>query len=364
MGTLLANSGISVRLFSAIDKWVGPLPGGLASSVIAGNAVFGAMCGSSLAAVATFGKLSVPEMDKRNYNPRLSLGAACVGGILSPLIPPSLLLIVYGSWQQVSVGALFAAAIIPGFMLAALWILLIMVMVKIHPDWVPPPIKSSWKERIGSIIQMIPFLAIIVGVLGVIFTGIMTPSEAGAMGACLSLILTLVYRRLTLTVTRQSLHEAVRVTSMALFIMAMASVLSHVMNSAGITNGIKDFVLALGLGKYGTLSLLFLMYLVGGCFFEAWSMLFLTLPFIMPIIDAFNIDPVWWGIAYVLSSEQCLVTPPFGMNLFVLQSVAPQHSLEDIVWGSLPFLIPMYVQLVLITLFPQIVLWLPRLIYT
>ena len=360
MGAVLANSGVSEFMFSAVEKWIGPFPGGLASCVIAGNAVFGAMCGSSLAAVATFGKLAIPEMDRRGYHPRLTLGSVCIGGILSPLIPPSLLLIVYGSWQQVSVGALFAAAIIPGFILAALWIIFIAIRVKINPKLVPPPIKSNWKERLAGLKQILPFVAIIVGTLGSLFSGIMTASEAGGMGAFLSILLALAYKRLNMTMLKKSLYESVRVTSMCLFIMAMATVLSHVFNSAGVTAGVKDYVLGLGLGKTGTLVLFYFMYLVMGCFFDAWSMLFITFPFVMPIINAFNIDLVWWGVIYVIASEQCLVTPPFGMNLFVLQSVAPHHTLENIVRGSLPFLIPMYIELGLLMIFPDIVLWLPH----
>jgi C4-dicarboxylate transporter DctM subunit len=363
MGSILANSGVSEYLFAAVEKWIGPLPGGLASSVIAGNAIFGAMCGSSLAAVATFGKLAIPEMDKRAYDPKLSLGSVCAGGILSPLIPPSLLLIVYGSWQQLSIGALFAAAIIPGFLLAVLWVILIMIRVKMNPSLVPPPIKATWAERMIALKGISPFAAIIIGVLGVIFGGIMTPSEAGGMGAFLSLLVAIMYRRLSMGVLKKSLYEAVRVTSMALFIMAMSSVLSHVFNSSGITLGVKDYVIGLGLGKTGTLILFYIMYLILGCFIDAWSMLFITFPFVMPVVAALNIDPVWWGIAYLLCGEQCLVTPPFGMNLFVLQSVAPHHSFANIVRGSLPFLIPMYILLFLMMVFPQIALWLPHAFY-
>jgi len=361
MGSIMANSGVSKFLFTAVEKWLGGFPGGLAASVIFGNAIFGAMCGSSLAAVATFGKLAIPEMDKRGYDPRLSLGSVCCGAILSPFIPPSLLLIVYGSWQQISINALFAAAIVPGFMLATIWIIFIAIRVKLNPSLVPAPVKVPFKEKLRATTGILPFALIILGVLGAIFGGVMTASEAGGLGAFLSMVVTACYRMLTVDVLRKSLYQAVRVTSMCLFIMAMANILSHVFNSAGITEGVKDFVLGLGLGKYGVLVLLYVMYLIAGCFFDAWSMLFITFPFVMPIIQALNLDPVWWGVMYVLASEPALVTPPFGMNLFVLQSVAPQHSYGDIVRGSLPFLIPLYAEVVLLTVYPEIVMWLPGL---
>lgn len=363
MGSILANTGVSEYLFSALEKWVGFLPGGLTVTTIAGNAVFGAMCGSSLAATATFGKVAFPAMEKRHYDPGLALGSIAVGAILSPLIPPSILMIIYGSWHRMSIVRLFAAGIIPGIMLTVLFIITIAVRVKINPSLAPPPVKYSWREKIIGLKGVLPFVVVIGVVLWVIFGGIMTPSEAAAMGAFLSIVLSLAYRRLTLKVLKVSLFDAVKVTSFALFIMAMATALSHVFNSAGIVVGVKEFVLALPIGTYGTLVLFYVMYLIMGMFFDSWSMLFITFPFVMPIILALNIDPIWWGVIYMMAGEQSLVTPPFGMGLFVLHNVVPQHPIGTIVRGSLPFLIPVYLNILILMVFPEIVLWLPNVLF-
>ncbi|MBI4286684.1 MAG: TRAP transporter large permease [Chloroflexi bacterium] len=363
MGAILGNTGVSAYLFSSVEKWLGRLPGGLPASVIVGNGIFGAMCGSSLAAVATFGKLAIPDMERRGYNPSLALGCVAIGGILSPLIPPSLLLIVYGSWASLSIGALFAAALVPGVILTVMWAAFAVFWVMLNPKMAPPVAPVSWREKFLATGQILPFLLVILGTLGVIFGGVMTPTEAAGMGAVLSLLLTLAYRKLTMPILQDSLFEAVRVTAMAMFIVAMATMLAQMLNMTGIISGLKDWVLSLPIGKYGVIGLFYLLYLVGGTVFDGWSMLFLTFPLFMPIITELGFDPIWWGIAYIISAEQCMVTPPYGMNLYVLQNMFPKYSMMTIVKGAVPFLLPMYVFLVLMTAFPQIALWLPNLIY-
>jgi len=191
---------------------------------------------------------------------------------------------------------------------------------------------------------------------------LMTPTEAGGLGALLSILLTLYYRRLTFKILQQSLLETVRVTSFSLFIMAMATLISHVFNSAGIIPMLKDYVLAMELGKYTILFGFFVMYLVMGMFFDSWSMLFLTFPFVMPIITGVGINPIWWGVIYVMAAEQSTITPPFGLVLFVMKSVVPEHSMSTVVKGALPYLIPIYINILLLIIFPELVLWLPRLL--
>ena len=362
MGTILGNTGVNERLFAAIDKWFGHLPGGLAMSVIAGNAIFGAMCGSAMAATATFGKIAFPVMEKKGYSPRLGLGAIASADILSPLIPPSILLIIYGSWQGISIVDLLAAGLIPGLTMMILLMLAIVVQVKLNPGLIPEPVKFSWKQRFAAILEVLPFAALIVGVLGAIFGGFMTPTEASALGAFLSLVLTLAYGRLTFKILKQSLLETVKVTSFSLFIMAMATLISHVFNSAGIIPLIKDFVISLPIGKYGILMLFFVMYFFMGMFFDSWSMLFLTFPFVMPIIHSLDINLIWWGVVYVMAGGQASMTPPFGLSLAILHGVVPWHPMETIARGALPFLIPIYLNILLLMLFPQLALWLPSLL--
>jgi tripartite ATP-independent transporter DctM subunit len=364
MGGILGNSGINDRLFNAVQKWVGNLPGGLACSVIAGNAVFGAMCGSTIAATATFGKVAFPVMEKKNYSAKLALGSIASGSILAPLIPPSILLILYGAWQGLSIVDLLAAGLIPGLTLTALFIISIIIRVKMDPSLAPPTEKSTWEEKFRALIEVAPFTILILGVLGSIFGGFMTPTEAAGLGAILSMVLAIGYRRLTFSIVRKSLHETVLVTSFSLFIMAMSSLVAHVFNSAGIIPLIKDIVIGLPIGKNGILILFFFMYLVLGCFFDSWSMLFLTFPFVMPVIMSLGINPIWWGIVYVMAGEQSTITPPFGLSLFVLKRVVPHHSMGTVVRGSLPFLIPIYINVFLLFLFPQLALWLPSVLKT
>ena len=362
MGTILGNTGVNERLFAAIDKWFGQLPGGLAMSVIAGNAIFGAMCGSAMAATATFGKIAFPVMEKKGYSPKLGLGAIASSDILSPLIPPSILLIIYGSWQGISIVDLLAAGLIPGVTMMILLMLSIVVQVKLNPGLIPKPVQFTWSQRLTAVLEVLPFVAVITGVLGAIFGGFMTPTEAAALGAFLSLALTMAYRRLTLKVIQKSLMETVKVTSFSLFIMAMASLISHVFNSAGIIPMIKEFVISLPFGKYGILLLFFIMYFFMGMFFDSWSMLFLTFPFVMPIINSLDINLIWWGVVYVMAGGQASMTPPFGLSLAVLHGVVPWHPMETIARGALPFLIPIYMNILLLMLFPQLALWLPGLL--
>lgn len=362
MGNILGNTGVNERLFSAIDKWFGNLPGGLAISVIAGNAVFGAMCGSAMAATATFGKIAFPVMEKRGYSPRLGLGAIASADILAPLIPPSILLIIYGSWQGISIVDLLAAGLIPGITLMLLLMATIVIRVKMNPDLIPQPVRYSFSEKMFALLEVLPFAAVIIGVLGAIFGGFMTPTEAAALGAFLSLILSMAYRRLTIKILHASLLETVKITSFSLFIMAMATLISHVFNSAGIIPMIKDYVVALPIGKYGILALFFVMYFFLGMFFDSWSMLFLTFPFVMPIINSLDINLIWWGIVYVMAGGQASMTPPFGLSLAVLHGVVPWHPMETIAKGAFPFLIPIYLNILLMILFPQLALWLPSLL--
>ena len=359
MGSILGNTGVNEKLFSAINKWTGRLPGGLVISVICGNAVFAAMSGSAMAATATFGKIAYPAMEKRGYEPSFALGSIASGSVLAPLIPPSILLILYGAWQGISIVDLLAGALIPGMMLTALLMLTAIVMVKIKPDLAPPPVRYTWAERGQALVQILPFAVVIFGVLGAIFGGFMTPTEAGGLGALLSILLTLYYGKLTFKILQQSLLETVRVTSFSLFIMAMATLMSHVFNSAGLIPMLKDYVLALELGKYTILAVFFIMYLVMGMFFDSWSMLFLTFPFVMPIITGVGINPLWWGVIYVMAAEQSTITPPFGLVLFVMKSVVPEHSIGTVVKGALPYLIPIYINILLLIFFPELILWLP-----
>ncbi len=363
MGTILANTGVIRGLFTAADKWIGVLPGGLACSVIFSGAIFGAMSGSSIAAAATFSAIAMPEMEKRGYDPKLALGTIAIGGTLSVLIPPSLILIIYGAWENLPIAELFAAALVPGILLSIFLVLTVMLLVWLNPSRAGESSTATWKERFLSIKDILPWIGVICLVLGVIFMGIMTPTEASALGAFLSIVISIAYGKMTYKALKTSLLSAVKVTSMIGFLLFTARLVAFVLQDLGTTKIFTDFILNLNIGRYGIFALICLMYLVLGMFFDAVSMMVLTMPFIYPILVGLSFDPIWWGVVYVLLSEICFVTPPFGLNLFAVHGVCPQYSILTIAAGVLPFIIPTLIVLVVITIFPGLVLWLPSLLY-
>jgi C4-dicarboxylate transporter, DctM subunit len=363
MGAVFSGSGAVHLLFAALDKWLGWLPGGLASVVIVANGVFGAISGSSVAAAATFSMIAYPEMEKRRYDPKLSLGSIAVGGTLGVLIPPSLILIVYGSWENVSVARLFAAALIPGALLMLLLLLTVIVMVKLRPALAPASVPASWKERMLAIKNMLPWLAVILIVMGSIFGGLMTPTEASGLGAVLSLGIAWYYGTLSYRMVRDAVLSAVKVTAMIGFIIFAARLLSFVFQDLGATAKLSGAVLGLDLGKHGTMLAIVVLYLILGMFFDSLAMMLLTLSFIMPIILKLGYDPIAWGVIFVLLAEIGLVTPPFGLNLFTIHGVLPRFSVMYIARGSLPFMAVMLLMVWILIVFQEVALWLPRLLY-
>jgi tripartite ATP-independent transporter DctM subunit len=364
MGAILGNTGIIAGLFKGAEKWIGGLPGGVAISVIGANAIFGAMSGSSIAAAATFSKIAFPEMEKLGYNPKLSIGSICVGGTLSVLIPPSILFIVYGAWEGASVARLFAAGLIPGIILTLLFMLTIMVLIWIDPNLAPKTSKYTMKERLYAVPPMLPFLMIIIVVLGVVFTGIMTPTESAALGAFLSLIIGAAYRKLTLSIIKKSMFDAVIITSMVAFVLLTARVLGLVFSYIGLTKALAAYMLALPVGKYIMLTAICILYLILGCFFDTISMMVLTFPFVSPIIRGLGFDPIWFGVIFVVLGEIGMITPPFGLNLFVVQGALVKYDLMVIGRASFPFIPGMLLLIVILIVFPQLALWLPNMLYT
>lgn len=363
MGAIYSNTGIIGSLFQGAEKMFGKLPGSLASAVIVANAIFGAISGSSLAAVATFGKICFPEMEKAGYDAKLSLGSIAISGTLSVLIPPSVILIVYGGWQDVSVARLFAGGVIPGIILATLFILTVTILVIRNPNLARPKPKFTLQERLRALLDLLPFLGVIVLVLGTIFGGIMTPTESASLGAFLSLVLAILYRRMTFRALKESMWTAVTITSMIAFVLFTARMLGQVFQYIGLTEAFSDFMMGLPLSKYSLFAVICVMYLILGCFFDALSMLVLTLPFVAPIMKNLGFDLIWFGVTYVVLAEIGLVTPPYGLNLFVLKGVVPQYEITTIFWGTLPFLIPTLILVALLVMFPELVLWFPRILY-
>jgi C4-dicarboxylate transporter DctM subunit len=279
------------------------------------------------------------------------------------LVPPSLILIVYGSWENVSVARLFAAAVIPGVMLMLLLMLTVIVMVKLRPQIAPRSAPASWRERLLAISDMLPWLVVIVLVLGSIFGGLMTPTEASGLGAVLSLMIAWYYGTLSYAMVRDAVLSAVKLTAMIGFIIFAARLLSFVFQDRGATEKLSAAVLGADLGRYGTMAVIVLLYLILGMFFDSLAMMLLTLSFVMPIIVRLGYDPIWWGVTFVLLAEIGLVTPPFGLNLFTIQGVLPKFSTLYIARASLPFLAVMILMIWILIFFPEIALWLPRRLY-
>jgi tripartite ATP-independent transporter DctM subunit len=366
MGTIYATTGIVRGLFQGAEKLFGNLPGSLASAMILANAIFGAISGSSVAAAATFGRICFPEMERAGYDTKMSLGAIAISGTLSVLIPPSLIMIVYGGWMDVSVARLFAGGVVPGIILTIFFVITVTILVLRNPDLAPKASTRQYtlREKLSAVWDIFPFLVVITFVLGTTFSGIMTPTESASLGAFLSILLALLFRQMTYMALKESMLLSVNVSAMIAFVLFTARMLGQVFQYIGLTEATAAFMTNLDVGKYTMLTLICILYLILGCFFDSLSMLVLTLPFVAPIIKSLGFDFVWFGVLFVVLAEIGLVTPPFGLNLFVLKGVVPKYEITYIFAGTIPFLIPTCILIVLMILFPDLVLWLPNLLYS
>ena len=364
MGAVFSGSGIVGSLLRGAERWLGWLPGGTVMSVLGANAIFGALCGSSTAATAALGQTAYPEMEKQGYSPKVSLPSIAVGGVLSVAIPPSLTLVVYGTFAETSVAQLFAAVIVPGIILAFLFMIMMGTRVKLDPSLVPPARKYTWRDRFHGIVDLIPWLLSLGVILGVIFGGVMSPTEAAALGAFISVMLAIIYRRMSFDILKKSALSAVRITTMAIFLLFTAKVMGQVFAHVGLLDLFSNFLTGLDFGKYGTLAVIAVVYIIGGMFLHEWALMVVTLPFIVPLLTHFGLSLVWFGVWFVMIGETGLITPPFGMNLFALHAVVPKHDTMKIGISCIPFLVPMIFIGALITIFPDLALWLPDLLFS
>lgn len=359
LGSLLVRSGITSELFDALVRWFGRTPGGLAHASVAAAATFAAVCGSSLATAATLGSVAAPEMVKRGYSARLTYGVVAAGATLGILIPPSIAMIIYGNVVGVAVTQLFLAGIIPGLLLAGLFMLLVLGWTVVQPIAVPEGDAYSIGEKISVAISVLPFLILIAAVLGSLYLGIATPTEAGALGALVALIMAVARRRLTWSALYDTLLDTVRVTSFIMLIVVGAAALSWVFDFLRLPRAMVQLVTDAGLAPWLVMTAIAVIYLILGCFIESIAMMLMTLSVTFPIIVAVGIDPLWFGVALVLLVEIGLVTPPVGLVLFVLKGMNPTIAFQDIVLGVTPFIVLMLAFIVLLYIFPGIVTWLP-----
>ncbi len=364
MGELMHRSGLSERLFSALSPWFARVPGRLIHTNIAASAIFAATSGSSVATAATIGTVAIPNMDKGGYNRPLFLGSIAAGGTLGILIPPSINMIIYAVLTDTSVADLYAAGFIPGFLLAGLFSLMVLAFALYRPEWAGPKVDDSdlWRQRIAGLPHLMPPLGLFLVVVGSIYAGIATPTEAAALGLMATLGLVAANGQLSLPVLVRAFEGTVRTTCMVMLIVMAAFFLNFVMVSIGLVKAITDLVLALGWPPLGMLIAIVVFYLILGCFMETLSMMIATTPVVVPVITALGYSPVWWGIIFVILMEAALITPPVGLNLFVVQSVRGKGNFGDLCVGALPFVAAMLLMIALLIAFPQLALWLPTIL--
>lgn len=362
MGELMHRSGVSERLFDALSPWFARIPGQFIHTNIASSAVFAATSGSSLATAATIGTVAVPNMDKGGYNRPLFLGSIAAGGTLGILIPPSINMIVYSVLSQTSVTDLYAAGFIPGLLLALLFSGIVLISVLAIPSLVKkePVGKTLWHERIAGLPHLLPPLGLFLIVVGSIYVGLATPTEAAALGLIATLGLVALNGKLKLSVLLSAFEGTVRTTCMIMLIVLAAFFLNLVMVSIGLVDTITSGILALDWPPLGMLLAIIAFYLVLGCFMETISMMIATTPIIVPVIVGLGYDPVWWGIVFVILIEAALITPPVGLNLYIVQAVRKSGSISDLFVGALPFLVAMLVMITLLIVVPDLALWLPE----
>ena len=360
MANVISFAGVGHDVFTAAQLWLGRLPGGLAVSTIMASAAFSAVCGSSPATAATIGAVSMPEMLRRGYDRRFAAGAIAAGGTLGILIPPSIALIMYGIITETSIGLLFIAGILPGLCLAALLSVFIILASKAKPSLAPKVEPADWSKRFSSLWRVWPTLLLSVTVLGTIYGGVATPTEAAGLGAFGAMVIALAYGKLTRSNLKTSLLATVRVTSMILFLIFGGVCFAFVLSSLGIPILLADFIVGLDVNRWVVMILINVLYLIMGCFIDPLGILIITLPVLFPIVTKLGFDPIWFGIIVTINSEIGMITPPVGFNLFVLKGVVPPEvSLGDIIRGSIPFVGVLALGLVLLMVFPEIALWLP-----
>ena len=361
MGQVSFFSGISRRLYDSAYVLMGSQRGGLAIATVAACAGFSAISGSTNAAAATMATVTVPEMKRHKYDMGLATGTVAAAGSLGILIPPSVIFIVYGIMTEQSIGELFAAGILPGLLLSALFVLTIYLRVLWKPSLAPAGPKTSIKEKILSLGGVVEALIIFIIVMGGIFWGIFTPTEAGAIGAFFTLLIALIRRQLTWDGFIQSIIGTTMISCMVMIIVTGAVIFGHFMAVTRLPFDFADWVAALPLPKHAIMGLIILMYLLGGCFMDALGMVMLTIPIFFPVAQALGFDPVWFGVVIVLITEMGVITPPVGINVYVVYGVVKDVPLNTIFKGVLPMLIALLICNLLIIMFPQIALFLPGL---
>jgi len=363
MGIAVAASPAGKDLYSALDRWLNKVPGGLVISNLGACSIFAALCGSSPATCAAIGKMGIPEMRKRGYSPELATGTICAGGTLGILIPPSITMIIYGISTGTSIGKLFIAGIIPGIMLTALFMVWALVYARINREGSEKVEvqEYTWRQRFEILPKIIPFFLLVVGVLYVLYGGIATPNEASAVGALISVILVaVIYKMYRFKDIWAILEESMKESVMLMLIIAASFLFSFILSNLYITQTLAKEMVEIAANKWMLMLYINIFLLIAGCFLPPVAIILMTAPILYPIITAAGFDPIWFGVIMTINMEIGLITPPVGLNLFVIQGIAPDISIGKILKGSFPFVLLMMLQIILLCIFPEIATWLPE----
>ena len=360
LGEILLRSGVTERMYTSLSYWLSPLPGGLLHTNIGASAMFAAVSGSSVATAATIGTVALPAFRARQYNERMVLGSIAGGSTLGILIPPSINLIIYGALTETSIGRLFLAGVVPGILMAGLFMLVIVIIALIKPSITGRKVElPPLRVRFAALVHLLPAVVIFVLVMGGIYFGWATPTESAALGVLFTLIVAFFYRQLSVKMLHQAFVSTIRSSAMMILIFVGASYLTFILGLLGVAQSMTDLFTRLEISPAQTIWAIVVFYVILGCFLETLSMLFATIPVLFPIILAVGIDPVWFGVFLVLMMEMALITPPVGINLYVVQGVRGYGPLLDVVIGILPFLAMILVTVALLIAFPEISTWLP-----
>jgi tripartite ATP-independent transporter DctM subunit len=359
MGAFVSVSGISRELFRAANTFVGHWKGGLGIATIGACGGFAAISGSSVATAATFSAVAYPEMRRFGYPQSFSTGVIAVGGTLGAMLPPSTVLVVYGIITQQDIGKLFVAGIVPGLLAITMHMITIAIIGAVRPGFLPAGPRSSWNDRVLALRDVWSPLALFFFVIGGLYGGFFIPTEAGAVGAVGAFIIGVMRRKLSRDGILEALLQATRTTAAVFTVLIGALCFGYFLTITQTPQHVTEFLTGLGIGRYGVLALILLMYLVLGCLMDAMAMIILTVPIVFPVVTALGFDPIWFGIIIVMTVELGLIHPPVGMNVFVIKSVIKDVSMSTIFAGVLPFVATDLVRLVLLIAFPVIATWLP-----
>jgi len=360
LGEILLRSGMAERMYNALVMWVPWLPGGLMHTNIVACAMFAATSGSSVATAATIGTVALGEIKKRGYSEPLFLGTIAAGGTLGILIPPSINMIVYGVLTETSIPKLYLGGFLPGFVLASLFCLVVLICCLVRPEWGGKPTRTSWAQRLRVLPDLIPPFVIFLAVIGSIYAGWATATESAGLGVIAALGIAAVHRELSVKMLKNAFEGTMRTTAMIMAILIAAYCLNFVMSSIGLMAKVNNMILGLKLTPRQLLFAVIVFYVILGMFMETLSMMVATVPIIAPIMFKAGYDPVWYGVLFVILIETAMITPPVGINLYVVQGLRTTGRINDVIRGSSPFVLAMFAMLAILSFWPGLALFLPR----